>query len=213
MIWLKFFDLLGVFVFAASGALSGSRKNMDILGIFVLATVTAVGGGSLRSILIGDLPIVFLKDISYLIVCLSSTVAVFILQSHFERLEKWILVFDALGLGAFTIIGINIALSKGLSLWASLLMGIITASFGGVVRDILINEIPFIFQKEIYATAALIGGILYLIINKFTLIPNELNICISALLICAIRLFSLKLKLSLPKSKAIPELLKEKKDQ
>ena len=203
MIWLKILDLLGVFVFAASGALSGSRKNMDILGIFVLATVTAVGGGSLRSILIGDLPIGFLKDISYLIVCLGATLAVFILQSHFERLEKLILVFDALGLGAFTIIGINIALAKGLSLWASLLMGIITASFGGVVRDILINEIPFIFQKEIYATAALIGGILYLALNKLSIIPNELNICLSAFLICAIRLFSLKLKLSLPKSKNV----------
>lgn len=196
---IHFLDLAGTFVFALSGALVGAKKKMDILGMLVLAIVTAIGGGSLRSILIGDAPIPFLKDISYLICCILATIIAFAFSHKLKKFQKAILVFDAIGLGIFVSIGISIALNKGLSNWASLLMGIITGSFGGVIRDVLSAEIPLIFQKEIYATACLIGGLFFLILHSLKL-PSELIILLSAFLVCTTRLLALYLKLSLPKA-------------
>jgi uncharacterized membrane protein YeiH len=192
-------DLLGTFVFALSGALVGANKKMDLLGMLVLAIVTAVGGGTLRSILIGDAPVPFLRDATYLLICCFATFIVFCFRLVLGKLEKAILVFDALGLGLFVSIGIWVALQKGLTPWASLLMGIITGSFGGVIRDVLSNEIPHIFQREIYATACFFGGLLFLVMHKFG-VNQEWTITSSALLVCVIRLIALRFKLSLPKA-------------
>ena len=196
---LHFIDLLGTFVFALSGALMGANKKMDLLGMLVLATVTAIGGGTLRSLLIGDLPVPFLRDYSYLVVCILATIAVFCFKTSLSKFNKAILLFDALGLGIFVSIGISVALDKGLSYWASLIMGIITGSFGGVIRDILCAEIPLIFHKEIYATACLIGGILFLILHKLGL-NYEFTVLASATCVFIVRLIAIRLNLSLPKA-------------
>ncbi len=195
---IHFLDLLGSFVFALSGALVGANKKMDILGMLVLAIVTAVGGGTLRSLLIGDFPVPFLKDPSYLVLCALATATVFFLKTYILRLEKAILILDALGLGIFVSIGISIALQKGLPPWSSLLMGIITGSFGGVIRDVLSAEIPLIFQKEIYATACFIGGVLFLLLSKLGL-GQEWVISLSAAVVFIVRLLAVRLNLSLPK--------------
>jgi uncharacterized membrane protein YeiH len=192
-------DLIGTFVFALSGALVGANKKMDILGMLVLAVVTAVGGGTLRSILIGDVPVSFLKDPLYLISCVLATLAVFCSRQLLSKLQKAILIFDAIGLGIFVSIGISIALDKGLSAWASLLMGIITGSFGGVIRDVLSAEIPLIFQKEIYATACFVGGLLFLLLNQLGC-SQEWVISLSAFLVCAVRLLAVRFNLALPKA-------------
>ncbi|MDX1920165.1 MAG: trimeric intracellular cation channel family protein [Candidatus Caenarcaniphilales bacterium] len=191
-------DLTGTFVFALSGALVASKKDMDILGSLVLAVVTAAGGGTLRSMLIGDLPVPFLKDPLYLILCILAVLVVFCFKSHLHKLEKPIIILDAIGLGIFVSIGISVALGKDMNWWASLLMGIITGSFGGVIRDVLSNEIPLIFQKEIYATACLAGGLLFLLLTKLNL-QSELVVYLSALLVFAVRLVAVKYKWDLPK--------------
>ena len=192
-------DLFGTFVFAISGALVGSRKQMDLLGMFVLASATAIGGGTLRSILIGDYPVPFLKDWSYLLIIAVATVSVFFMKTIYEKMEKPIVIFDALGLGVFVGLGIAISLDKGLTSWAALIMGIISGSFGGVIRDVLGNEIPLIFQREIYATACLIGGLVFLLLKYFLNIPEDLNIALSGLIVFIVRMISVKLDLSLPK--------------
>lgn len=192
-------DLIGSLVFALSGALAGAKKGMDALGMLVLAIATAVGGGTLRSLLIGDVPVPFLQDPIYLVVCALATFLVFVSQPLLAKLYKPILILDAIGLGIFVSLGISVALEKNLAPWASLLMGIITGSFGGVIRDVLSAEIPLIFQKEIYATACLAGGLLFLILRHFAL-PQEVSIIASALLVFAVRMLALRLKWALPKA-------------
>ncbi|MDJ0624890.1 MAG: trimeric intracellular cation channel family protein [Candidatus Caenarcaniphilales bacterium] len=198
--FIQFLDFFGSFVFALSGAIVASRKGMDILGMLVLAVVTAVGGGTLRSILIGDAPVPFLKDYLYLTVCILAVLIVFYFKRFLLKIGKPMIFCDAIGLGIFVSIGISVALDKGLSPWASLLMGVITGSFGGVIRDVLSNEIPLIFQKEIYATACLIGGGLFLVLRQLNA-PEEIIVYISAFTVFGVRLIAVKLGLSLPRSK------------
>lgn len=195
---IRLIDLSGTFVFALSGALVASKKDMDILGSLVLAVVTASGGGILRSLLIGDFPVPLLKDPLYLILCILAVLVVFCFKNYLHKLEKPIIILDAIGLGIFVSIGISVALGKGMNWWASLLMGIITGSFGGVIRDVLSNEIPLIFQKEIYATACLAGGVLFLVLNYFKVQP-DLVVYLSAFLVFAVRLLAVKYKWDLPK--------------
>lgn len=197
---IYFLDLFGSLVFAISGALVASRKDMDILGMLVLAIVTAVGGGTLRSMMIGDAPVPFLKDPMYLIMCTVAVLIVFCFKKLLLKLEKPMIVFDAIGLGVFVSIGISVALDKGMTPWASLLMGIITGSFGGVIRDVLSNEIPLIFQKEIYATACLIGGAIFLLLKQFN-VPEEIIVFVTALIVFGVRVVAVKLGMSLPKCK------------
>src|SRR5581483_4172589 len=146
--FLYWLDLGGTFVFAVSGVLRGIQKKMDIFGMLVLAVATASGGGALRSILIGDYPIPFLKDANYLIVCALATLLVFLFRHHFVRRLRAIIFFDAFGLGFFLTTGTTIALNHHLNYWASILLGVITAAFGGVIRDVLCAEVPLIFKRE-----------------------------------------------------------------
>jgi len=193
-------DILGVFVFALSGALAAVKKKMDILGMLVLAVVTAVGGGTLRSILIGDTPVPFLRDPNYLIACAIATLLVFFFHRLIKKLDKPIIIFDAVGLGLFMSLGVTIALEKGLPMWASLLMGIITASFGGVIRDVLSAEIPLIFRKEFYASACLVGGLFYLALSYYQ-VNHEILIIASAFTVFVVRMLGIHYNWSLPHPK------------
>ncbi len=196
-------DYLGAFVFALSGASMAVRKNMDLLGIFILALVTAIGGGSLRSVLIGDFPVLWLKSPEYILLALLAAVLIFFYRNLLQRFEIIFLVFDAIGLGLCVSTGITIALSHGLAPWASLAMGVVSGCFGGVLRDVLANQVPLLFRKEIYATACILGGLLYLLIRQLG-ISFEWNALITSLSITLIRLFSVRFGLSLPKPKATP---------
>ncbi len=194
---LYFFDLAGVFVFAVSGAIAGRQKNMDIFGMFMLAIVTCVGGGTLRSLLIGATPPPVLVDPAYLSIAAISTILSLYAEPLWERWNRVVSFFDAIGLGIFVCIGVQVSQTYGLSWWASVAMGVVTSTFGGVIRDLLRTEIPLIFRKEIYATAALAGGLIYLSLDALAL-PSSINIPVTTLFTAALRLLAIKYQWNLP---------------
>jgi uncharacterized membrane protein YeiH len=190
-------DLIGVFVFAVSGAIAGRQKDMDVFGMFMLATVTCIGGGTLRTLLIGATPPPVLTDPAYLIVAAIATVASFFAEPLWEKWQRAVSLFDAIGLGVFVCIGVQVSQANGLDWWACVGMGMVTATFGGVIRDLLRTEVPLIFRKEIYATAALIGGLVYLLLD-FAGLPSPANIVLTTTLTAAIRIMAIRLNLNLP---------------
>ncbi|MGC6467212.1 MAG: trimeric intracellular cation channel family protein [Akkermansiaceae bacterium] len=190
-------DLIGVFVFAVSGAIAGRQKDMDVFGMFMLATVTCIGGGTLRTLLIGATPPPVLTDPAYLIVAAIATVASFFAEPLWEKWQRAVSLFDAIGLGVFVCIGVQVSQANGLDWWACVGMGMVTATFGGVIRDLLRTEVPLIFRKEIYATAALVGGLVYLLLD-FAGLPSPANIVLTTTLTAAIRIMAIRLNLNLP---------------
>lgn len=191
------FELAGVLVFAISGAIAGRKNEMDIFGMFMLALVTCMGGGTLRSLLIGDTPPAVLLDPTYIMVAAVATVASFYAEPVWEKWARAVSLFDAIGLGFFVCIGIQVAQNHGLNWWASLGMGVVTATFGGVLRDLFRAEIPLIFRKEIYATAALLGGFIYLAGDSFGL-PPRFNIPITTAITAGVRLAAIRYGLRVP---------------
>lgn len=199
---LQVLDLMGVFVFAVSGAIVAAKKQMDILGMLVLAVATASGGGTLRAVLMGDTPVPFLRHPAYLLVCITAVFLVFVFYKFLLKLQKPMILFDALGLGLFMALGISAALTRGLDPWAALLMGVITASFGGVIRDILSAEVPLIFRSDFYATACLVGGVFYFLLQL--VIPSrELLILLVAFIVFVVRFIAIKQKWSLPRVREV----------
>jgi len=192
-----FLDLLGTAAFAISGALFAIKKRMDTFGVLIIAFVTAVGGGTLRDILIGADSITWMKDLNYSYVILVSVILAIILRKKIAYLSKSLFLFDTIGLGIFTIIGTEIGLQNDFHPMICVALGMITATFGGVIRDTLSNEIPLIFQKEIYATACIIGAVTYLILNRFKIDQDLIHI-LTTVMVIAVRLIAVKFKLKLP---------------
>ena len=153
-------DLIGTAAFAASGAWVGVRKQMDLFGVLVLGAVTAVGGGTLRDLLLGDIPPFSLKDETYIYIAIVVSLIVFANRVKFKTFEKPLLYFDAIGLGTFVVIGTTKALDFQLGLLGAVLMGVMTGTAGGVIRDLFANQVPLIFRREIYASACVAGSIL-----------------------------------------------------
>ncbi len=193
-------DILGTFAFAISGALVASDKNFDLFGVLIIAFVTAVGGGMLRDVLINAHPINWIGDLNYLWTILAAVITTFLFKSKILPLSKTMFLFDSIGLGVFTLLGLQKGLTFNLHPIIALIMGMISAVFGGVLRDILTNKVPLIFEKEIYASACLIGGISYLFFNYLGM-NESLNFIISASIIFSIRLVAVKYHLQLPKIK------------
>jgi len=187
---LYYWDLLGVFLFGISGALAGRQKGMDLLGCYILALVTGIGGGTLRCVLIGDFPFV-LKDPSYIIVAGLSTFVALYVPSLWHRYSREVSVLDALGLGIFVCIGTDVSLNHGLEWWAAAGMGVVTATFGGVIRDVLRNDVPLVFRKEIYATAAL-GGALFFIIMLRLGVSTEISMAVGTFSTAIVRLLAIR---------------------
>ncbi|MFF9126053.1 trimeric intracellular cation channel family protein [Streptomyces sp. NPDC014889] len=153
-------DVVGIFVFAISGALLAVRKNFDVFGIAVLAEVTALGGGLFRDIVIGAVPPAAFTDLGYFLTPLLATLVVFFLHPHMERIQTAVLVFDAAGLGLFCVAGTTKAYAYGLNLTASATLGMATAVGGGVLRDVLANEVPSLLRwdRDLYAVPAIVGA-------------------------------------------------------
>ena len=183
---LYFLDLLGTVAFAASGALTAVRKQMDILGVVMLGIVTATGGGVLRDVLMNDLPPFCFKNEIYLYLAVGASLMVFIAPRRFEQQRNLLLMLDALGLGTFAVIGTTKALTYQLGFMGAVILGVMTATCGGLVRDVLCNEIPLILQREIYASACIIGCTVLFICNRAGL-PQIMALTMSALIIIAIR--------------------------
>lgn len=189
-------DLLGTLVFAISGVLTGISRKFDIFGASVLGFVTAVGGGTLRDIILGSTPVSWTRDTNYILLILLAIPIVYFFRKQISKLRKTMFLFDSIGIGLFTVLGIQKALDLGFSPIVCLLMGVISAVFGGVLRDTLSDEIPLIFRKEIYATACLIGGLVYFLMVKFSL-PTYLSQIISITIVIGIRVLAVKKNWSL----------------
>ncbi|MEV8046776.1 trimeric intracellular cation channel family protein [Streptomyces griseoluteus] len=162
-------DVIGIFVFAISGALLAVRKNFDVFGMAVLAEVTALGGGLLRDLIIGAVPPAAFTDLGFFVTPLLATVVVFFLHPHVERIQAAVLVFDAAGLGLFCVTGTTKAYSHGLGLTASATLGLATAVGGGVLRDVLANEVPSLLRwdRDLYAVPAIVGATMVVLCIRF----------------------------------------------
>ena len=196
-------DLIGTFVFGISGVLVGLERKMDVFGMFILAFVNGVGGGTVRDVLIrtttlDPVPVFWMKNLMYVLMIVASVVITLPFKKKFVgHWSYWLMVFDTIGLGVFTIIGLEKTLRFELSPVIAILLGAMTGSFGGVIRDILANKLPAVFHKEIYATACVAGGIVYFLIDG--LMGHNTVVFITILVVIAVRLLSVKYKWELPK--------------
>lgn len=190
-------ELLGTFVFAISGAVAMRDLEHDMFGAGFTGFITAIGGGSLRDMLLGSYPLAWIGDVNYLYAILLGIFAALVFSRPFSSLRKTFFLFDTFGIGLFTVLGVEKALSVGASVEIAAIMGMFSAVMGGVIRDTLTNTIPVLFRKEIYASACLFGAITYLILNHFG-IGRDANMLVSMSLIIVVRLLAVRLKLSLP---------------
>lgn len=195
------FELFGVAFFAISGALSATEKSStDWFGVTFIGFITAIGGGSLRDVLLGSFPIVWIKDVNFVYAILIGIVAARLFYASLIKLKKTFFIFDTLGIALFTVVGTAKAISMGVGNINAAIMGMFTAVFGGVLRDMLTNEIPIIFHKEIYATACLAGALLYLLLHHFN-IDFGWNLALSGGLIVLIRILAVRYNWNLPRFK------------
>ena len=190
-------DLFGTAVFAISGAWVACRKDMDIFGAMVLAFVTAVGGGTIRDVLLGATPVFWFQDTLYLTVIFASTLLAIALRNWHKK-AKWPLqVADALGLAVFVVIGADKALTYGAEPVVAVMMGVLTGCGGGAIRDVLADEIPNVLRNEVYASAAIAGGAVFVFLDS--ILGFTLAAVISATLVLLMRLLALYNNISLPR--------------
>jgi len=194
-----YIDLLGTLVFAISGALAASDKNVyrDIFGVTFTGFVTAVGGGTLRDMILGTRP-AWVADGNYLVAITVGVLVAIFFKYYILKYRRTFFLFDTLGIALYTVVGVQKSLEFGVSPLAAIIMGMFTAVMGGVIRDTLINEIPLIFRKEIYATACLSGAAVFVLL-KLLGIDDNINSFISVFVIILVRTIAVKYRLTLPK--------------
>ena len=192
--WL---DLTGTFVFALSGGLAAARNRLDPFGFAVVAMATGLGGGTLRNLLLDVHPITWVDDPYYLVTCLAAAAISFGWAGLLESRMRWLLIVDALGLGLFAVAGSQIALTAGSHGGIAILMGITTGVAGGVIRDVLCNEVPLVMRKEIYALAALAGSGTYVLLD-FIDCGQAVASAVAFLACAGLRLAAIRWQLSLP---------------
>lgn len=162
MNWIYPLDIIGTLVFAISGVLTAIDKKFDLVGSLIIGFVTAVGGGTIRDLLIGRFPVGWLTNRHYFIVIFLGLLLAYLFRGTILKLRRSMFLFDTVGIAVFTVLGVQTTLAAGLNWEVCLIMGVISAVFGGILRDVLTNEVPLIFRREIYATACLAGGVVYL---------------------------------------------------
>jgi uncharacterized membrane protein YeiH len=196
-----YIDLLGTLVFAISGALAASDKNMykDIFGVTFTGFVTAVGGGTLRDMILGVRP-TWVVDGNYLIAITIGVLFAIAFKYYIIKFRRTFFLFDTIGIALYTVVGVQKSLAFEVSPLAAIIMGMFSAVMGGVIRDTLINEIPLIFKKEIYATACLSGAAIFVVL-KLLKVDDNINSFVSVFIIIFIRVISVKYHLTLPKSR------------
>jgi len=196
---LYILDLVGTVAFAASGAWAGVRRQMDLFGVLVLGLVTAVGGGTLRDLLLGDTPPFSLQNETYLYLSIITSLAVFAGQHRFKTFERPLLYFDAVGLGTFVVIGTSKAIDFQLGFMGAVLMGVMTATAGGVIRDVLANQVPLILRREIYASACIAGGVLLVLLEKTGMVRSAAGL-LAAIAVITVRLLAIRHNWALPRA-------------
>ena len=192
----KVIEFVGTFAFAISGIRHAAAKHFDWFGGFVCGVAVAIGGGTIRDVMLGVTPFWMTSSI-YLICTALAQIFVIIFARYLKKLDNALFVFDTLGLALFTIAGIQKTLACGHPFWVAIIMGCITGAAGGVIRDVLLNKVPVIFHKEIYAMASIVGGLLY-----WFLVELEINVGVAAvvtfMVICISRFLAVKYHISLP---------------
>ncbi len=189
-------DILGTIAFAISGVLTALNKRLDPFGILIIAFVTAVGGGTLRDILI-DANVAWMRNLTYVYVILGSTIFAVIFRKRLGYIRRSLFLFDTIGIALYTIVGVEKGIAAGFHPIICVALGTMTACFGGVLRDILCNEIPIIFRKEIYATACILGASAYFLLH-FTPLKEDFIVIISGSIVIIVRLLAVYFNLSLP---------------
>ena len=185
---LFFLDLTGTFIFSITGAFKAVKYELDVLGVIVLALLTGIGGGMIRDSLLGDFPVAALQSEAYFAVCLIGALLVFFLAARIAYLWKWVKIGDALGLGPF-----GVAVS-----------GMLTACGGGVIRDLMVREIPTVIRTDFYATAAILGSWLLYALTRWTPLSPAVVLTVSGFFVFILRVTAMRLKLNLPRVKAMP---------
>ena len=198
MTLLNIITYTGTFVFAVTGALKARKFKMDIFGGLVVAFATAYGGGTIRDLLIGVKPVNWINDYFALGLVFAGAIITFLVKEGVNKFSKTIFFTDALGIGLFTAAGIEVAQRNGLNDAYALIMGVISATFGGLIADIFCNDVPNLFKKgELYATACAIGGGIYLLMQN-TNIDKNVNLLVCVMLVLIIRIYSKRNRLELP---------------
>ena len=193
---LNVIEFLGTFAFAISGIRHAAAKHFDWLGGFVCGIAVAIGGGTIRDVMLGVTPFWMTSSIS--IICtVMAQVFVIVFAKSLRRLDNTWFLFDTFGLALFTIVGLQKTLDCGYAYWVAIIMGCITGSAGGVIRDVLLNNVPIIFKKEIYAMASIFGGLVYWVLMKLGLDMN-ITVVMTFVVVCVIRLLAVKYHISLP---------------
>lgn len=198
MLLLLLLDYMGTFAFAVSGALKAARRGMDIFGLIVLAVVTAIGGGTIRDTMLGEQPFWF-SDANYILLSLLAAISVFMLYRLVARAENLLLWFDAVGLGAFTIIGANRAMDAELGLVGTVVLATLTGIGGGIIRDVLARDMPVVLCREVYASASIAGAIVYWLMIMWR-VPGVVSTPVAMLLVIGIRLVCLHYQVGLPRA-------------
>ena len=194
---LAYIDLIGTAVFSISGALTAYDKKLDVFGISAVAFITALGGGTLRDVLMGSTPVAWMNNPVYLIIILVGIVVALLFKKLVLRLKRTFFLFDTIGIAVFTVLGLQKALNIGLNPIIAIMMGMVSAVFGGVIRDIVCNEIPLIFRKEIYALVCVAGGIMYILLSYLNLSDTSL-IAVTIGFIVTFRLLAVRYHWQLP---------------
>lgn len=202
--FLFIIEVVGTVAFAISGIRLAAAKNFDWFGAYIVGLVTAIGGGTLRDLLL-DIPVFWMMQWWYLAVTALSLVAVILFRNLLVRREALLFMFDTVGLALFCVIGIQKSLAVGYPMWVAAVMGVITGAFGGVLRDILINEEPLVFRKDIYATACLVGALVYWVIQVAGGTPFAQQVS-CAMTVIILRVLALRYSLSLPTLAPMPKV-------
>lgn len=197
--YITVIDHLGTFAFAVSGIRLATLKRFDWFGAYIIGLVTAIGGGTTRDILLGATPF-WMEQPSYLIITGISMVLVLLFEKKIIKLHHTLFLFDAIGLGLFTVVGIEKSLLYGFPYWVAIVMGMITGSVGGVIRDVLLNETPLIFRKDIYALACVLGGIVYMLCHIIDLSDGLTNL-FAATAVIMMRIVAVKYHIRVPEFK------------
>lgn len=196
MDFILILDVLGVVAFSISGVLTSMRKRMDAFGILIIAFVTSTGGGTLRDVLLNE-PVGWLTNMVYVYTIIITSILAVIFRKRLAFLRKSLFLFDTLGIGLYTVVGVEKGISAGMNPIICIAFGTMSACFGGVIRDILCNEIPVIFRKEIYATACILGGFTYFAISFFNA-PEGVVFMGAFVAVVSVRLVAVIFKISLP---------------
>ncbi|AEM71411.1 Uncharacterized protein family UPF0126 [Allomuricauda ruestringensis DSM 13258] len=191
-------DILGTVAFAISGVLVAMEKRLDLFGVLIIAFVTAIGGGTLRDLMIGNTPVGWMQDLTYVTTIFITVVFAIIFVNKLKYLRKSLFLFDTIGIGLYTMVGVEKGLEAQLLPIMCVFLGTMTACFGGVIRDMLCNEIPIIFRrKEIYATTCILGGASYFLFMQFP-IKDSYAYVAAILVVISLRLIAVKFDVRLP---------------